>query len=104
MILGQSSSKHMATAASAGRATLDDMFRRAAARRPRAIALMDAPNRESFTDGAPRQLTYAQADRVVSAIAGRLNRMGLQTDSVIGLQMPNTVESVLTFLGILRAG
>jgi AMP-binding enzyme len=104
MILGQSSSKHMATAASAGKATLDDMFRRAAARRPRAIALMDAPNRESFTDGAPVQLTYAQADRVVSAIAGRLNRMGLQTDSVVGLQMPNTVESVLTFLGILRAG
>ncbi|MBO0755446.1 MAG: acyl--CoA ligase [Bradyrhizobiaceae bacterium] len=104
MILGQSSSKQMATAASAGKATLDDMFRRAAARRPRAIALMDAPNRESFTDGAPRQLTYAQADRAVSAIAGRLNRMGLQTDSVVGLQMPNTVESVLTFLGILRAG
>jgi hypothetical protein len=104
MILGQSSSKHMATAASAGKATLDDMFRRAAARRPRSIALIDPPNRESFTDGAPRQLTYAQADRVVSAIAGRLNRMGLQTDSVVGLQMPNTVESVLTFLGILRAG
>ena len=104
MILGQSSSKHMATAASAGRATLDDMFRRAAARRPKAMALMDAPNRASFTDGAPRQLTYAQADRVISAIAGRLNRMGLQTDSVVGVQMPNTVESVLTFLGILRAG
>src|SRR5215469_4050696 len=104
MILGQSSSKHMATAASAGRATLDDMFRRAAARRPRAAALMDAPNRESFTDGVPRRLTYAQADRIVSAIAGRLNRMGLQADSVVGLQLPNTVESVLTFLGILRAG
>src|SRR5215470_14456146 len=104
MILGQSSTKHMATAASAGRATLDDMFRRAAARRPKAIALMDPPNRESLTDGAPRQLTYAQADRIVSAIAGRLHRLGLQTDSVIGLQMPNTVESVLTFLGIMRAG
>jgi hypothetical protein len=104
MILGQTSPKHMATAASAGRATLDDMFRRAAARRPKAVALMDAPNRESFTDGAPRQLTYAQADRMISAIAGRLNRLGLPTDSVIGLQMPSTVESVLTFLGILRAG
>jgi hypothetical protein len=104
MILGQSSTKHMATAASAGRATLDDMFRRAAARRPKAIALMDPPNRASLTDGEPRQLTYAQADRIVSAIAGRLHRLGLQTDSVIGLQMPNTVESVLTFLGIMRAG
>jgi AMP-binding enzyme len=104
MILGQSSAKHMATAANAGRATLDDMFRRAAARRPRAIALRDAPNRESFTDGAPRTLTYADADRVVSAIAGRVSRMGLQADSIVGVQMPNTVENVLTLLGLLRAG
>ena len=104
MILGQSSAKYMASAASAGRATLDDMFRRAAARRPRAIALMDAPNRISFTDGAPRKITYAEADRVVSAMAGRFHRMGLLADSIVGVQLPNTVESVLTFLGLLRAG
>jgi hypothetical protein len=104
MILGQSSAKHMATAASAGRATLDDMFRRAVARRPRAVALMDPPNRESFADGGPRTLTYAEADRVVSAIAGRLNRLGLPTDSIVGMQLPNTIESILTFLGLLRAG
>ncbi len=34
------------------------------------VALIDPPNRERFTDGAPRRLTYAQADRMVSAIAG----------------------------------
>ena len=39
-----------------------------------------------------------------SAIAGRLRRLGLPTDSVVGLQLPNTVESVLTLLGVLRAG
>ena len=38
----------------------------------------------SFTDGAPRRLTYAQADHIVSAIAGRLRRLGLPTDSVVG--------------------
>src|SRR5450432_50022 len=53
-------------------ATLDDLFRAAAARRPGAIALRDPPNRASFTDGAARQLTYAQADRMVAAMAGRL--------------------------------
>ena len=26
------------------------------------LALADPPNRSSFTDGAPRRLTYAQAD------------------------------------------
>ena len=73
-------------------------------RRPDAIALADPPNRESFTDGAPRRLTYAEADRMVSAIASRLRTLGLQTDAIVGIQLPNTVESVLTILGVLRAG
>src|SRR6185503_18072776 len=42
--------------------TLDDLFRRAGVRHPDAPALVDAPNRQSFTDGAPRNLSYAQAD------------------------------------------
>src|SRR5947209_11342277 len=84
--------------------TLDDLFRRTAARRPDDIALADPPNRESFTDGAPRRLTYAQADRMISAIAGRLRRIGLNTDAIVGLQIANTVENVLTLLAVLRAG
>ncbi len=87
-----------------GRATLDDLFRRTAERRPDALALIDPPNRETFTDGAPRRLTYAQADRVVSAIAGRLRRLRLHTDSIVGLQVANSVDYVLTLLAILRAG
>src|SRR5262245_60081205 len=45
-----------------GRATLDELFQRAAARQPDALALIDPPNRAAFTDGAPRQLSYAEAD------------------------------------------
>src|SRR5947209_633650 len=75
--------------------TLDDLFRRAAARRPDAIALADPPNRESFTDGPPRRLTYAQADRAIAAIGSRLRRVGLHTDAIVAIQLPNTVESVL---------
>ena len=87
-----------------GRATLDGLLRQAAQRRPDAIALIDPINRERFTDGWPRSLTYAQADHIVSAIAGRLLRLGLRTDAIVGLQIANTVESVLTLLGVLRAG
>lgn len=87
-----------------GRITLDDLFRRAAMRRPGAIALADAPNRQSFTDGVPLRLSFAEADRMVSAIAGRLRKMGLPLDAVVGIQMPNIVEHVLTVLGVLRAG
>ena len=59
MILGD---PNAASASSEDRTTLDDIFQRAVARRPDAIALADPPNRASFTDGAPRRLTYAQAD------------------------------------------
>jgi acyl-CoA synthetase (AMP-forming)/AMP-acid ligase II len=92
--------------ASAGgtRATLDGIFRRAAVRRPQAVALIDPLNRARVTDGEPRQFTYAEVDRLISAIAGRLHRLGLQTDAVVAMQLPNTVESVLTLLGVLRAG
>jgi len=86
------------------RATLDELLRRAARQRPDALALMDPPNRESFTDGSPRRLTYAAADHAVSAIAARLRRIGLHTDAIVAVQMANTVENVLTLLGILRAG
>ena len=86
------------------RTTLDELFRRVVSRRPDAIALIDPPNRESFTDGAPRQLSYAEADRLISAIAARLRRIGLSTDAVIGVQCPNIVEGILVLLAILRAG
>jgi hypothetical protein len=87
-----------------GRASLDDLFRRNAERRPDALALIDPPNREAFTAGAPRRLTYAQADHVVSAVAGRLRCLRLHTDSLVAFQVANSVESVLTLLAILRAG
>jgi AMP-binding enzyme len=83
--------------------TLDDLFRAAAARRPRAIALIDPPDRNRFTDGPARRLTYAEADRIISGIAARLRRAGLQGDAVVALQMANTVDGVLALLGVLRA-
>ena len=87
-----------------GHATLDDLFRLAAARRADHVALIDPPNRETFADGPARCLTYAQADRIASALAGRLRRIGLSANAIVGIQTVNTVESVLTLLAVLRAG
>ncbi len=84
--------------------TLDDLFRRAGVRHPDALALVDAPNRQSFTDGAPRTLNYAQADHAISAVSARLRSFGLPTDAVVAMQLPNTVDSIVAFLGVLRAG
>src|ERR1700761_767938 len=87
-----------------GRLTVDEVFHRLATKHPDRLALRDAPNRKTFTDGAPRRLTYAEADRVVGAIAGRLREMGMTADSIVGIQLPNTVDNILTLLGALRAG
>lgn len=84
--------------------TLDDLFRRAGVRHPAAPALIDPPNRENFTGGAPRRLSFSAADRAISALAARLRGLGLATDTQVAIQLPNTVESIVTILGVLRAG
>jgi hypothetical protein len=84
--------------------SLDDIFRRHVLRRPDALALVDPINRAVFTGGNPRRLTYTQADRVVGAIAARLRDMGLPTDAVVGIQLPNIVENFLATLAVMRAG
>ncbi len=104
MILGEAISAAAAPPHARNRLTIDAVFRRLAERRPDAPALADAPNRQSFTDGAPRRLSFAKADRMVTAIAGRLRAMGLPTDAIVGIQLPNTVEHIVTMLGVLRAG
>jgi hypothetical protein len=97
MILGEDS-------AGAGGPTLDGLFRRAGVRDAHALALCDPPDRARFMHGPPRKLTFAQADRAISAYAARLGALGLKADAVIGLQLPNTVESAIALLGTLRAG
>ena len=84
--------------------TLDDLFRRAGVRHPHALALVDPPDRERFTDGAARALTFSQVDRAISAFSAKLRNLGLHANTVVGLQLPNTVESVVAMLGVLRAG
>lgn len=85
-------------------ATIDDLFRRAGVRHPQAIALIDPPNRETFTDGPPRTLNYAEVDRLVSNFAARLQKLGLHADSVVAIQLPNTTDTIIAILGTLRAG
>ncbi|MGH6788281.1 MAG: AMP-binding protein [Pseudolabrys sp.] len=92
------------TAGGGPRATLDDIFRQAAVRHPKAMALLDSRDRARVADGAPRRLSYAEADRLASALAARLRGLGLPIDTVVATHLPNTVESIVTMLGILRAG
>src|ERR1700721_2891697 len=56
--------------------TLDGLFRRILARQPDALALLDPLNKQRITGQAPRRLTFAQADRAISARAGRFTEAG----------------------------
>jgi AMP-binding enzyme len=84
--------------------TLDALFQRILSRKPNAVALIDPPNKQRITGQAPRRLTYAEADRAISALAAHFIEAGLPTHSVIAVQLPNTVEFMLTVLAAHRAG
>lgn len=91
-------------AAPAGPASLDDLFRRTAARKADADALADPSDKMRVTGQPPRRLSYAQADRAVAKLAAHFTEGGLPSGSIVALQLPNTVEAVLTTLAAIRAG
>ena len=84
--------------------TLDTLFQRILARKPDALALVDPSNKARITGHAPRRLTFAEADRAISALAAHFVDAGLPAHSVSAVQLPNTVEFALTVLAAHRAG
>jgi hypothetical protein len=84
--------------------TFDVLFRRILARKPDGLALLDPINKERVTGQPPKRLTFAEADRAISALAAHFVETGLPSSSVIAIQLPNTVEMILTLLAAHRAG
>jgi hypothetical protein len=84
--------------------TLDGLFRRTLARQPDALALVDPANKMQVTGQPPLRLTFAQADRAISALAAHFVDAGLPPHSIIAVQLANTVEYALTVLAAHRAG
>jgi len=84
--------------------TLDVLFRRILARKPDGLALLDPLNKPRVTGQSPMRLTFAEADRAISALAAHFIEAGLPNNSVIAVQLPTTVEMMLTLLAAHRAG
>jgi len=84
--------------------TLDGLFRRILARQPDALALLDPLNKQRVTGQALKRLTFSAADRAISALSAHFIEAGLPANSVIAVQLPNTVEFMLTVLAAHRAG
>ncbi|MDC9701495.1 MAG: class I adenylate-forming enzyme family protein, partial [Alphaproteobacteria bacterium] len=86
-----------------GTATLDSLFFRRAHKNPKDVILIDYE--ETSCAGAPlvlRKVTYEQANRFVNNVAWRLLQCGLVSDDVVILQLPNSIESYLSILAVLR--
>jgi len=87
-----------------GRATLDGILRKCAREHADRLALVDDPDRESWNSTPPQELTYAELDRRVDALAGFFRMAGLQQDSIIALDAPPTSDTVIILLAAMRAG
>ena len=87
-----------------GEESLESLFRRTVAIHPGRLALVDPPDRESFTDLPPRQLTYSDLFSAVRDVSARLLAAGLKKDQVVVAQLPNTVETVVLYLAVARIG
>ena len=56
--------------------TLDGLFKRILARKPDALALLDPINKQRITGQPPRNLTFAEADRAITALSAHFIESG----------------------------
>ncbi|MBO3744926.1 acyl--CoA ligase [Streptosporangiaceae bacterium NEAU-GS5] len=84
--------------------TIDGLFRARVAERPGALAVADPPNKPDLMEGPVRRLTWADLDREVDRTACALLEAGIGRDDVVAVQLPNSVELVVTFLAAVRIG
>jgi amino acid adenylation domain-containing protein len=83
-----------ATRADVPATTIDALVRAASAKRPGETAVVDDAG----------SIDYANLDRRVNQLAHRLRELGVGPDVIVGLCTDRTIEMVVGFLGIMRAG
>jgi acyl-CoA synthetase len=84
--------------------TIDGLFSARVAAEPDRPAIVDPLNRAALMEGPMRTLTWAELDEAVWRTAAVLRHHGVQASSVVGVQLPNTVEIAVTFLAVVRLG
>lgn len=86
-----------------GSDTIDGLFRTAAVAAPQKAAFMDPPDKARFSDCPLLKLDYAQASRLVDALAAHFKALGFKSDDVVAVQLGNIAQNYLTLLALLRA-
>ena len=84
--------------------TLSSIFDDALKSAQEQLALADPPNRENLVFGPSNRLTYSEIDIAADHIGSWMYEAGLRQGDIVLVQMPNTVEIVLTYLAAARLG
>lgn len=87
-----------------GHDTLHGLFAERVRRHPERLAIVDPPNRESFTEGAPLRLTWGEVGDKVDRLATRLIELGFGKDDFLCVQLPTIHEYFLVYLASWRLG
>jgi acyl-CoA synthetase (AMP-forming)/AMP-acid ligase II len=82
----------------------DGLLKARAAERPDAVAVVDPANREALLGSPPRRLTWRELHNEVHHLSIVLRTRGVFPGSVVGTQLPNTVELVVAYLACARLG
>lgn len=76
-------------------ATIVDLFQQQVALHPKRIAVRDS---------SPMEFTYTELDRITDNLAAWLNKYAFVPETLIGVYCNRSCQSVVAFLGILKAG
>lgn len=87
-----------------GEQTLTEILYKTAAINPDREALVDPYNRAGLIGGDPKRLTYAELVKGIDRIAMAFENAGIGKNDVILVQLPNVVETVLTYFAAARIG
>ncbi|WP_020500859.1 class I adenylate-forming enzyme family protein [Sciscionella marina] len=84
--------------------TIDGVFREQVRTRGDSPAIVDPTNRPSLVGSTPRRMSWTELDTEVTRTAAWLLERGIGRGDVIGMQLPNGIELVQTYLAAWTIG
>ncbi len=84
--------------------TWGDHFRRDVAAYGDRVCLVDALNKPDFMQQPAGRMTWDELEAAVERCADAFFEHGIRTGDVIGVQIPNSIELVVTYLALNRLG
>ena len=84
--------------------TLYSLFTEACSQSGDKEALVDAPNRNLFTNSESRRLSFLDVKNEVDNYASILFELGFRKDDKIILQLPNIVELAILYIALSKLG